>query len=95
MIFHDEYASGNDKVWIYRYRHPETGKGAYVLWCPTADGTSVNEYKLKLTGNAASATQISLIDKMDFGKKENLDINNQSITVNVSERPVIILVDIV
>ena len=93
MLFHDEYTSGNDNVWIYRYRHPETEKGAYVLWCPTADGTTANGYKLKLTGNASSATQVSLVDKMDFGKNENLDIESQSLTLNVSERPIIILVD--
>ena len=93
MLFHFEYDSGNDKVWVYCYRNPETGNGAYVLWCPTADGTSVNDYSLKLTGGATSATQVSLVDKMDFGKNEELNINAQSVKVNVSERPVIILVD--
>lgn len=93
MLFHDEFDSGNDDVWIYRYRHPETGKGAYVLWCPTADGTVINNYKLRLNNSTQTASLISLLDKMETGSKEELTIENRFVTVNVSERPVIVLVD--
>lgn len=93
MLFYDEYPSGNETVWIYRYCHPETGKGAYVLWCPTSDGTTADKYKLRLSNNPVSVTQISLMDKMEFGQKTALSVDKQTVTVDVSERPVIILVD--
>ena len=93
MVFHDEYSSGNDNVWIYRFRHLQTGKGAYVLWCPTADGTTKPDYKLKLTNGTGSAIQVSLEDKMDFGIRQELNIDSGSVSVDVSERPIIVLVD--
>ena len=68
-------------------------KEGNILWFLTTEGATANEYKLKLTGAATSATQVSLVDKMDFGKNEKLDIESQSLTLNVSERPIIILVD--
>lgn len=93
MVFQDEYPSANEKVWIYRFRDLKTGKGAYVLWCPTADGTTVENYELKLTGNTLSATKVTLMDKQESGIPEIQEIAGQTIKVNVSERPVIVLVD--
>jgi len=93
MVFLDEYPSGDKNVWIYRYKSKTTGKGAYVLWCPTSDGTTVENYELNMTGNVKSATNVSLADKQEFGIREMQEIVNHTIKINVSERPVIILVD--
>lgn len=93
MVFLDEYPSGNEKVWIYRFKDLKTGKGAYVLWCPTADGTMVTDYELKLTGNASSAIKVTLVDKQETGTKDELKLVNHSVKTDVSERPVIIQVD--
>jgi hypothetical protein len=91
MVFHDEYPSGNENVWVYRFNNPQTGEGAYVLWCPTSDGTSVENYGLQLTGDVGSATKISLEHKQEKGIREELGVSNQTIKTGVSERPVIIL----
>lgn len=93
MVFLDEYPSENENVWIYRFKNLQTGKGAYVLWCPTADGTTIADYEFKLTGNASNAVKISLEDKQETGIHEKQTISNQSIKLNISERPVIIQVD--
>ncbi|MGV8137488.1 MAG: hypothetical protein AB2L20_19920 [Mangrovibacterium sp.] len=93
MVFLDEYQSGNENVWIYRYKNPGTGKGAYVLWCPTSDGTTVGNYELKLTGNAASAMKVSLADKQESGVRDRLEVTDHSVKIDVSERPVFVLVD--
>lgn len=91
MVFHDEYPSGNENVWVYRFKNPQTGEGAYVLWCPTSDGTSVEDYALEFSGNVQSATKISLEHKQEKGIREELGVSNQTIKTGVSERPVIIL----
>lgn len=93
MVFLDEYSSENKYVWIYRFKNPETGKGAYVVWCPTADGTAENDYKLILSGKVETATKISLADKHETGISEKLKIDGNSVTTDVGERPVIILTD--
>jgi len=91
MVFQDEYHSGNENVWIYRFKNQTTGAGAYVLWCPTADGTTVADYALKLTGNAKQATLVALADKQDTGIRKELVIGNNTVRLTVSERPIIVL----
>lgn len=49
MTFTGEQASGNPSVWIYKFRQSGGNSGAYVLWCPTSNGTSL-DYQLTLTG---------------------------------------------
>jgi len=93
MVFFDEYPSGNDKVWIYRFKNLKTGQGAYVLWCPTSDGTSVEDYELHITNGSKSITKISLADKEESGIQQKLSVQNQSVFVDVNECPVIIQVD--
>lgn len=93
MLFDKEINSGNENVWIYQFRNPENGRGANVLWCPTTDGTIVEGFELKLSEKVNAATLVSMKDKEEFGVKGKLSISDQKVKVNVSERPVIILVD--
>jgi hypothetical protein len=93
MVFEDVYPSGNKDVWIYRYKNPNTGKGAYVIWCPTSDGTTVNDYILPLTEKVQLATKVLLVDKEVNGLKSDCSINNHTLTIDVSEKPQFILVD--
>lgn len=91
MVFHDEYPSENENVWVYRFKNPTSGQGAYVLWCPTADGTAVADYTLKLTGNVTQADLVTLADKHDAGIRSRLAINGNAVPLAVSERPIIVL----
>lgn len=93
MRFQQEVVSTHEKVWIYAFKNSENGSGAYVVWCPTSDGTTVQNYQLQLTENTGSATLISLRDKEKNGVSKPLDIMGGKIEIDVSERPVIILVD--
>jgi hypothetical protein len=93
MVFLDEYPSGNENVWIYRYKNAKTGKGAYVLWCPTSDGTTVENYELKLTGDFTLATKVLLEDKQESGIQDVVEVFTKSVKIHVSEKPVILLVD--
>ncbi|WP_159523033.1 hypothetical protein [Sunxiuqinia indica] len=93
MLFQEEVDSGNENVWIYQFKNPENGRGAYVLWCPTSDGTSVDGFQLNLSEKVNSVTQIRLEDQKELGEKEALTVVNHKVEVNVSERPVIVQVD--
>lgn len=93
MRFLDEYPSGQEQVWIYRFQNPTTGAGAYVLWCPTADGTILPDYSLKLTANVTSATKVELMDKQETGVEKKLDVREGTVQLTITERPVILLVD--
>lgn len=94
MVFLDEYPSGNENVWIYRFKNLETNKGAYVLWCPTANGTSVSNYELNIDESPiGNAWLIEMEHNYETGKKTELTIKEQKANLYVSERPVIVLID--
>ncbi|UZR95289.1 hypothetical protein [Chondrinema litorale] len=93
MTFQAEQNSDNENVWIYKFSNPETKEGAYVLWCPTSDGTTVNNFSLPLSDTSQTATEIKLEHQQEAGISTELNIENNTVTVNVTERPLIILVD--
>jgi hypothetical protein len=93
MRYAGDVDSGNKKVWIYKFRSDD-GRGAYVLWCPTADNSVVKSYALKNLGAAKTATLVEFVDKEKEGKASPLTLTKGSVTVNVSECPVIVLVDV-
>jgi hypothetical protein len=93
MVFLDELPSEHEKVWIYRFKNLQSGKGAYVLWCPTSDGTTEENFSLKITGKTSSVQKITLTHKHDMGISEEIEVIDKIVKLNVSERPVILLVD--
>jgi hypothetical protein len=92
MRYAGDVESGDKKVWIYKFRSDD-GKGAYVLWCPTSDNSTVKNYVLKKLGAAKSATKVEFADKEINGKGTRLEINKGSVSLDVSECPVLVLVD--
>ncbi len=58
MSFQRELVSGNENVWIYEYADEE-GNYGYALWCPTSNGTKVNDYKLYVGNTGKDVTLIS------------------------------------
>jgi hypothetical protein len=93
MVFMDEFPSENENVWIYRFKNLQSGEGAYVLWCPTADGTAVENYALKISTNSTTLKKTMLAHKNETGINEDLNLTDGIIRLDVSERPVIVLVD--
>lgn len=95
LVFDAECPSGDKDVYIYRYKNRATGKLAYALWCPTSDGTRKDRYPLRLDyPSARKASLITLEDKKDVGEKQTLLVNAGIVEVDVSERPVFVLVDL-
>ncbi|HEV7298422.1 MAG TPA: hypothetical protein VGN72_03590 [Tepidisphaeraceae bacterium] len=92
MRFDGDVASGNENVWIYRFR-ADDGRGAYVAWCPTSDDRTVDDFALTNLGPATTATLVEFVKGEINGKEQPLNLENRGLTLNVSERPVIVLVD--
>lgn len=58
MSFQRELDSGNGDVWVYEFADEE-GNYGYALWCPTSNGTKVNDYKLYVGNTNKNVTLIS------------------------------------
>ena len=89
MTFVKEINSGNPDVWIYEF---SDGKGqvGYAVWCPTSDGTVVENFELRVDGNSATHTTAHNND-ID-GVTKNLQINNGYVTITVTENPSYVVV---
>ena len=91
MRFEQEIESGDENVWIYKFRHTDQNVGAYAIWCPTGNATSVPDYELILDAAETKAIVVEMEDMKNFGVETDLIIENQKVVVSVSERPVFII----
>lgn len=81
----------DSNLYIYKYTNTTTNEDCYVLWCPTENGTTINNYNLTI-GNRLNATLTKLEDKREIGVSTNLNIEENAVTVNVSESPIFVKV---
>ena len=89
MAFVEEIETGRDDLMIYHYKNAE-GKSGYAVWCPTSDGTKVENYTFTIDGSAADLVEFA--DKQDHGITSALTVNpDGTVTVNASERPVLVI----
>ena len=74
------------------HRNPSNGDVAYVVWCPTSDGTHVDAYTLPLpkTKNR-TAVLVNLSDNNENGTRTALKVEQGAVRIDVSERPAFIL----
>jgi hypothetical protein len=84
-----EVISETNKLYIYRYSNGTDD--IYVLWSPTEDGTKIDNYNLNV-GSRLNATLTSMKKGEDLGVTSNLNINNNSVSVNVTESPIFVKV---
>jgi hypothetical protein len=92
MQYGGTLSSGTANVDLATFSNP-AGGGAYVVWCPTSNGTTVPAYALQLSGSATQATQIVLADQQPTGVQSPLTIAGGQVSVDVSETPTLVLVD--
>ena len=82
-----EVVREDNEMYIYKYTNGD--KSYYVLWSPTENKTVINNYTLNI-GNYKDATLTVLKDKEELGVTTNLEVNNSSVVVNVSESPIFV-----
>ena len=87
MYFAEIIDSGNENVWIYRFENGK-GKSCYAVWCPTMDNIKVEGYSLNIDGTSATMTCFANLETS--GVSQELTVDNGCVTVNVSEKPVLI-----
>jgi len=92
MVWQGEPATGNANVMVATFAAPSGPGGAYVLWAPTSNGTTVPGYALDV-GGATTVTQVSLADQKLTGVETTLSPSGGKVSVDVSESPVLVLVD--
>lgn len=83
--------SEQDDVYRYTYRDRDTSEVIYALWSPTADGSTVPGYRLKVDGGE-KATLVTPAYGVKEGQKQPLAVDNGAVTVDVSETPVFVKV---
>jgi len=93
MVFTEEQESLNPNIIILKFKEESGNNGSYVLWCPTSNGTTVSGYNLSLSGNPTTANLVQMTDGDIDGMESILEISNNQVTINISETPVIIIVD--
>jgi hypothetical protein len=87
MYFSEIIDSGNEDVWIYRFENGK-GKSCYAVWCPTMDSVEVDNFKLNIDGDSAYMVEFEY--GTTEGVKTNVSVENKTVTVDVSERPVLV-----
>ncbi|WP_135555545.1 fibronectin type III domain-containing protein [Paenibacillus cymbidii] len=93
MRYVGEQSSGNGNVTIYKFKSTTGSGGAYVLWAPTSNQTSVSNYQLTLAGSPTTASLVQMADGDTDGVTSSLTIASGKVTVNVGERPIFVKVD--
>ncbi len=92
MRFASEQPSGNAAVKIYRFQSASGRSGAYVVWQPTSDGSTLARFSLVVGAKTAGATLVTLDKGKPRGAASPLLLTGNRATLAVSERPVIVLV---
>ena len=86
-----EIVQQNENIYIYKFYNEETDEDCYVLWSPTEDGSKIDNYSLNIEKRAKAQLTV-LKDDSETGEQTNLDIQNQSVSVNVTESPIFVKV---
>ncbi len=90
MYFVEIVDSGHEEVWVYKFENGQ-GKTCYAVWCPTSDNVRVDGYSLNI-GGATSATLTEMKYGEIAGVSSDLTISNGTVSVNVSECPILVTV---
>lgn len=85
--------SSNSTVIIYKFKDVSSKKGIYAVWSNSSNNNIINNFTLQLSQNSQTAQQVELIDGITTGKQTSLNVNNHSVNIQVSEKPVFIIVD--
>lgn len=92
--FLEEQKSNDPHILIYKFKNISTNGGVYAIWCGTSSGKTVENFRLQLAEGIKNAQKIELINGITDGEYQNLTINANFISLNISEKPLFITVDL-
>lgn len=90
MCFAQEMPTGRKDVCVFRFTAEKGKSEAYAVWCPTSEDKHVGGFKLRVGRSGAGL--VALKDKMAGGAVSTLAVTNGTVTLDVSETPVFVLV---
>jgi hypothetical protein len=93
MRYAGTIASGLANVSVARFFDAGTGKGAYVVWMTTSDGSTTANYALPLAPTVTAATLVTLTSGSTTGASAGAPIAGGKVTLSVGETPTLVLVD--
>ena len=85
--------TSTDSVSIARFYDAAANRGAYVVWSPTSDGSAAPGYHLPLPAGVTPTAVITLDSASVTGHSAAPLTATDGITIDVSETPLIVLVD--
>jgi hypothetical protein len=91
MVWQGQPSTGNPDVMEATFADSAGAGGAYVLWAPTSNGTTVPGFALDV-GSATTVTQVALADQKLAGVETTLAPSGGKVSVDVSETPILVLV---
>jgi hypothetical protein len=91
MRFDKELATRNEKVLAYAFKG-EKNAGAIAVWCPTSDDSKAEGFHLSV-GAATTAKLVTFGYGQPNGVEKALEIKDGEVVVDVSERPVLVMVN--
>ncbi len=89
MHLDGEVDSGDASVRVVRFIDAKGNQGFFV-WCPTATGTTVADFKLAV-GKASAARKVDLAKGSPNGNESALSVSSGKVSLTVSENPTIVL----
>ncbi|HMR85308.1 MAG TPA: hypothetical protein PKE30_19325, partial [Niabella sp.] len=85
--------SADPDILIYKFKDIHSSKGAYVLWAKTSKDYKVSQFPLQLSEKAKNASLRVLVRGKSNGDTMPVAMNKQKVFIDVSEKPVFVLVD--
>ncbi|MEI9941035.1 MAG: hypothetical protein WDO69_27775 [Pseudomonadota bacterium] len=86
-------SKASDPVSVARFYDPTTNQGAYVVWSPTSNGSTVAGFHLPVASAATPTDVITLETASVTGHAAQPVSAAGGVTLDVSETPLIVLVD--
>lgn len=93
MRFIGEETSSDPNIRIYKFKDMESERGAYAVWATTSRNYTVQNHPVPLSPDAGNASLVQMVPGETAGRKTALTVSNRQVRLNVSERPVFVLVD--
>ncbi len=89
----EKIISEQSNVWLYKYRSKSLPDSvAYFIYCPTYNGSKLDNYELKVGMKASNASEVSMLENSETGNRIDKTINKGVVMINVTEVPKIIIV---
>src|SRR5690606_8437047 len=93
FYFAGEVQITDPNIRVYKFINPETEIACYVAWLATSSNATEKDFVLPISASATEATLIQLQPDDTSGISSKISIIDKTVTVDLSEKPVFILVD--